>query len=110
MAGEACAIFHKRVSSARLEQAKAPLSEPGDESSSTASQLGRYGGHGLALGLAVALFAWLGNLLDERLGTSPLFVLVGGGLGFAGGLYRLLRDLAHEPPQDPQDPSEGSRP
>lgn len=83
------------------------MSEPGDESSSTASQLGRYGGHGLALGLAVALFAWLGNLLDERLGTSPLFVIVGGGLGFAGGLYRLLRDLTHEPPQDS---SEGSSP
>lgn len=94
VAGEACAIFHKRVSSARLEQAKAPLSEPGDESSSTASQLGRYGGHGITLGLAVALFAWLGTLLDDRLGTGPLFVLVGTFTAFGAGLYRMLRDLS----------------
>lgn len=69
------------------------MSGPGDDSSSTASQLGRYGGHGIALGLAVALFAWLGTLLDERLGTSPLFVLLGAAAGFGGGLYRLLHDL-----------------
>lgn len=94
MAGEACVIFHKRVSSARLEHAEAPLSEPGDESSSTASQLGRYGGHGITLGLAVALFAWLGTLLDERLGTSPLFVLLGTFTAFGAGLYRMLRDLS----------------
>lgn len=72
------------------------MSEPDDDSPSAASQLGRYGGHGIALGLAVALFAWLGTLLDERLGTSPLFVLLGGAAGFAGGLYRLLRDLTGE--------------
>jgi len=70
------------------------LSEPGDEPSSTASQLGRYGGHGLTLGLAVALFAWLGTLLDERLGTSPLFVLLGAFTAFGAGLYRMLRDLS----------------
>lgn len=81
------------------------MSEPGDDSSSTASQLGRYGGHGIALGLAVALFAWLGTLLDERLGTSPLFVLLGAAAGFGGGLYRLLRDLAV--PAGESDESDG---
>jgi len=72
------------------------VDEPGDESSSTVSQLGRYGGHGITLGLAVALFAWLGTLLDERLGTKPLFVLLGTFLGFGAGLYRMLRDLTGE--------------
>lgn len=70
------------------------MSEPDDESSSTASRLGRYGGHGITLGLAVALFAWLGTLLDERLGTSPLFVLLGTFTAFGAGLYRMLRDLS----------------
>ena len=70
------------------------LREPDDESSSTVSQLGRYGGHGITLGLAVALFAWLGTLLDERLGTRPLFVLLGTFSAFGAGLYRMLRDLA----------------
>lgn len=69
------------------------MSEPGDESSSTASQLGRYGGYGITLGLAVALFAWLGTLLDEKLGTKPLFVLLGTFAGFGAGLYRMIHDL-----------------
>lgn len=70
------------------------MDEPGDASSSTVSQLGRYSGYGITLGLAVALFAWLGTLLDERLGTKPLFVLLGTFLGFGAGFYRLIRDLA----------------
>ncbi|MFW6085259.1 MAG: AtpZ/AtpI family protein [Gemmatimonadota bacterium] len=70
------------------------MGEPEDGSSSTASQLGRYGGYGITLGLAVALFAWLGTLADERLGTEPLFVLLGSFLGFGAGFYRLIRDLA----------------
>lgn len=81
------------------------MSEPGDASSSTASQLGRYGGHGITLGLAVALFAWLGTLLDERLGTTPLFVLLGTFLGFGAGFYRLIRDLTVDSEDDERDES-----
>lgn len=69
------------------------MHEPGDEPSSSASQMGRYGGYGITLGLAVALFAWLGTLLDARWGTKPLFVLLGTFAGFGAGLYRMLRDL-----------------
>jgi F0F1-type ATP synthase assembly protein I len=68
--------------------------EPGDEPSSSASQIGRYGGYGITLGLAVALFAWLGTLLDARWGTKPLFVLLGTFAGFGAGMYRMLRDLS----------------
>lgn len=82
------------------------MRDPGEEPSSSASQIGRYSGYGLTLGLAVALFAWLGTLLDERLGTKPLFVLLGTFLGFGAGLYRMLRDLGG--PQDP--PGRGSGP
>ena len=69
------------------------MNDPDAEPSSSASQIGRYGGYGITLGLAVALFAWLGTLLDARLGTKPLFVLLGTFLGFGAGLYRLLRDV-----------------
>lgn len=85
------------------------MDEPGDGSSSTASQLGRYGGHGITLGLAVALFAWLGTLLDERLGTKPLFVLLGAFLGFGAGFYRLIRDLAVDSNDEPDDGEPGER-
>lgn len=69
------------------------MNQPGEEPSNSASQIGRYGGYGITLGLAVALFAWLGTLLDARLGTEPLFVLLGTFTGFGAGLYRMLRDL-----------------
>jgi len=58
------------------------------------SELGRYGGHGLTIGIATALFAWLGWLLDGRLHTEPLFVLLGTFVGFAAGFYSMMRQLS----------------
>ncbi len=67
-----------------------------------ASQIGRYGGYGITLGLSIALFAWLGLQLDSRMGTKPLFVLLGTFLGFGGGFYRMYRDLVTKPSRDAQ--------
>ena len=50
-------------------------------------------GLGLALGLAIALFALAGNWADERLGTSPLFVLLGVFAGFGGGFWSMYSRL-----------------
>lgn len=58
------------------------------------SELGRYGGHGLTIGIATALFAWLGWLLDGRLHTEPLFVLLGAFVGFGAGFYSMMRHLS----------------
>lgn len=66
-----------------------PEDEAGDRPPSTASQLGQYGGFGLTIAASTALFTWLGSLLDERLGTKPLFVLIGAFSGFAGGFYAM---------------------
>jgi F0F1-type ATP synthase assembly protein I len=41
----------------------------------------------------VVIGAGLGYLLDQRWGTSPALVLVGGALGFAGGIFEVLRRL-----------------
>ena len=49
---------------------------------------------GIAMGLAIALLAVGGNWLDNRLGTAPLFVLLGVFAGFAGGCYSLFGRLA----------------
>jgi len=50
-------------------------------------------GMGITLGLATAGFAWGGNWLDGRLGTSPLFVLLGAFLGFGGGCWSMVSRL-----------------
>ncbi len=68
-----------------------------DGQSTRTSQIGRYGGYGITLGLSIALFAWLGLKLDEKLGTEPLFVLLGTFAGFGGGFYRMYHELVVVP-------------
>lgn len=56
-------------------------------------------GIGFSLGATVAAALWFGNWLDERWGTSPLFVLLfltGGLIGFTRRLLWMLR-----PPSSP---------
>jgi hypothetical protein len=62
-------------------------------------------GLGLALGLTIAVFALGGNWLDDRLGTSPLFVLLGVFLGFGGGFWSMYSRLvlARRNDEDPDD-------
>ena len=54
-------------------------------------------GLGTQFFVAVLLFAYAGNWLDERLGTSPLFVLTGviggGGTSFYLSYRRLMRKV-----------------
>jgi F0F1-type ATP synthase assembly protein I len=44
----------------------------------------------------------LGYLLDQRLGTKPLFAALGGIFGLAGGMWSLLQLTKPKPPE--QDP------
>lgn len=81
-----------------------PGEKDGDGSSSGAlRQMGRYGGHGLTIGVATALFSWLGNLLDGLIGTGPLFVILGATIGFVGGFYSMYRDLVLEKRPEEED-------
>ena len=51
---------------------------------------------GLGTTLAVTVLAGLGGgyWLDGRLGTRPWFLLLGGTLGLAAGLYHFLKTVA----------------
>lgn len=71
---------------------------------SALGEVGRHAGHGLTIALSTALFAWLGDWLDGRLGTTPLFVLTGAGAGFAAGFYSMYRQLVG--PRDGDDPGD----
>jgi ATP synthase protein I len=47
----------------------------------------RYFGLGFAFLAALVVLAAVGFFVDRLLGTLPLFLFVGLGVGFAGGLY-----------------------
>ena len=57
----------------------------------TQRELGRYAGLGLQFAASVGLLAFGGYWLDGRLGTLPLFLLIGAFLGFAGSTVAIVR-------------------
>ena len=65
----------------------------GDRPGGGLRDVGRFGGYGLTLGIATALFAWIGSILDERFHTEPLLVIVGTFTGFGAGFYSMYRHL-----------------
>ncbi len=67
---------------------------------SSVVQVGRHAGHGITIAASAALFAWLGTLLDERLGTRPLFVILGAFLGFGAGFYSMYWRLVLDPSKE----------
>ena len=73
------------------------MKSPGRADGSQAANHSELAGLGITLGLATALFAWAGNWLDGRLGTSPLFVLLGAFLGFGGGFWSMYSRLVLRP-------------
>lgn len=63
------------------------------ETNSAMVHLARFSGHGLTLALATGLFLMAGWWVDGKLGTRPLFALIGALLGAAGGLYSMVQHL-----------------
>jgi F0F1-type ATP synthase assembly protein I len=55
------------------------------------SRVGAYLGLGLTFALSALFFAWLGSLLDGRIGTTPAFTLLGAFIGAGAGFYNLVR-------------------
>ncbi|MEX0855937.1 MAG: AtpZ/AtpI family protein [Gemmatimonadota bacterium] len=59
--------------------------------------LARFSGHGLTWAMSTGFFLFLGWLLDGRVGTVPLFTLLGAFLGAAAGFYYILQQLVFLP-------------
>lgn len=79
----------------------------GNHPGRTLSDVGRFGGYGLTLGIATALFAWIGSILDERFRTGPLFVILGTFTGFGAGFYSMYRHLVLRPDGDSREEGDG---
>lgn len=54
---------------------------------------GRYAGLGLQFALSILLFLYLGQWLDRRIGTEPLFLILGVFVGAAAAFYSMYRTL-----------------
>ena len=53
-----------------------------------------YLGLGMAMALTLAFGLWGGYWLDGRLGTQPLFLLLGGGLGMFAAFYHMIKTVS----------------
>jgi F0F1-type ATP synthase assembly protein I len=61
---------------------------------------GKYAGIGIQFGASIVLFLYVGQWVDRRLGTTPIFLIVGVFVGATAAFYsiykRLMRDLKKE--------------
>ena len=55
--------------------------------------VGAYAGFGLQFVIALLVFVYLGQWLDRKLGTEPLFLLLGVFVGAGGAFYSMYRKL-----------------
>lgn len=53
-------------------------------------QVGAYSGLGFVLFISIGGGYFLGSLLDRKLSTTPIFAMLLAGLGFAGGLIKII--------------------
>lgn len=54
---------------------------------------GQHAGYGLTWALSTLFFLWIGWVVDGRLGTVPLFTIVGAFVGAAAGFYSFYRHV-----------------
>ena len=56
--------------------------------------LGSFAGVGLQFAISLVAFLFLGQWADRKLGTSPLFLLIGVFIGGGGAFYSMYRRLS----------------
>ena len=72
-----------------------PAASPGGRGTA-----GKYAGIGIQFAASIVLFLYAGQWVDRRLGTKPIFLIVGVFVGATAAFYsiykRLMRDLKEE--------------
>lgn len=61
---------------------------------------------GITFAVLLAGSFYVGWKVDERLGTAPLFILLGCALGFGGGFYFLYREVYGRGASETEGPSD----
>ena len=69
------------------------MANPESRRRNTGPGYARLFGVGFAFILILGILTAIGFFVDRLLGTLPLFLIAGVGVGFAGGLYYLYRAL-----------------
>jgi ATP synthase protein I len=93
------------------DEAPGGAPRPDARSRQSRSTGAEFAGLGLQLGMSIALFAFLGWWLDERLGTSPWLLLLLVFLGAAAGFYSIYRRVfPGSPPGGDRDAGPGGGP
>jgi ATP synthase protein I len=55
---------------------------------------GEFAGVGVQFAVAILVFLFLGRWIDSRLGTAPVFLIIGTFVGAAGGFYSMYRKVS----------------
>jgi hypothetical protein len=76
-------------------QISVPVNPLPDEENRTKG-MSRMAGVGIQFAIAVALCALIGNWIDRKTGSSPWGVIIGTFVGFAAGLYSMLKAAREE--------------
>lgn len=61
---------------------------------------GKYAGLGIQFALSILLFLWVGQWVDKKLGSEPLFLFVGVFSGAAAAFYAMYRTLMADQRRD----------
>lgn len=64
-----------------------------DEPGTDGINVGSFAGVGLQFALSIVLFLFLGQWIDRKLGSSPVFILAGVFIGGGAAFYSMYRRL-----------------
>jgi F0F1-type ATP synthase assembly protein I len=71
--------------------------------------VGKYAGFGVQFAIAVLLFLYAGNWVDQKLGTSPLFLILGVFVGAGASFYSIYQRLMTDSREEAQRAAERKR-
>jgi len=80
-----------------------------DSDTSSIGAAAKYAGLGFQLVGSILLFLYLGRSVDRRIGTEPLFLLLGVFTGLAASIYSMYRSLMADQRREAERRGGGTR-